>query len=276
MKKASLTSNSEKIIYGFCDNILSLSRPLKIEANIHFLIYSKMFDNGSCVNLTTHREWVSHYYKNYFFVEKEPNILNYKIKQGINYWKKHSAKVLSDVSEDARKNFDIDARIDFIYRDNLEKCYHSYSFYSEQKNADKAYSFYGIHSSKLINFIACFNQQASMIIAEANKLENRIIIPNYQLPIMPEKPRNFVAEMKSVGASVKLGDRETETLILYAAGYTSRQIGEMFCRSPKTIDKHIEHIKKKTGCKDRKDLHAYVRDIGLAGMERFFFSYFSH
>ena len=114
------------------------------------------------------------------------------------------------------------------------------------------------------------------IIAEANKPENHIIIPNYIPPNLPEKTRDFITEMKTVGAAYKLGDRETEALLLYAAGYTAKQIGEMFHRSPKTIEKHIEHIKNKTDCKDRKDLHAYVQDIGLAGMERFFFNYFTH
>ena len=135
---------------------------------------------------------------------------------------------------------------------------------------------YGLHSSKLIKFIAYFNREASHLITEANKPENLITIPDYTPPPLPETHRKFVEEMKAVGASIKLGDREIEALILYAAGYTAKQIGEMFCRSPNTIEKHIEHIKKKTGCKDRKDLHAYVRDIGLAGMERFFFSYLSH
>ena len=254
--------------------IIKISEPFyKNTGYIRFSNYVIQHDNGGSTEISTHKSWARHVYDHYI---EHPNNTKKRINIGINYWKKNTSTEISKIAEDARNNFDIDARIEFIYRDEPNKCYHMYSFYSDRQHADRAYSFYGMHTIKLIKFIAYFNREAAQLIAEANKPENRIIIPDYTPPELPEKTRDFVAEMKSVGAAHKLGDRETEALLLYAAGYTAKQISEMFHRSPKTIENHIDRVKKKTGCKDRKDLHAYVQDIGLAGMERFFFNYFTH
>jgi len=123
-----------------------------------------------------------------------------------------------------------------------------------------------LHTTKIINFIAYFNRTSQALIAEANKLENRILIPQYSPPNLPEKTRDFVTEMKAVGATYDLGDRETEVMILYAAGCSAKQIAEMFDRSLCTVETHITRIYKKTGCKDRKELNIYVRNLVLTGL----------
>jgi DNA-binding CsgD family transcriptional regulator len=239
---------------------------------IDFISHGRHYDNGSGFALSSREDWMGHHCEKYLFISENTKK---RLQTGCNYWKKNISNEISAIAEDARANFNIDARIEFVYRDEANKCYHLYSFYSDRKNADRAYSFYGLHSAKLIKFIAYFNKAASHLITEANKPENLITITDYTPPPLPELHRKFVDEMKAVGASVNLGDRETEVMILYAAGCSYEQIAEMFCRSPKTIKNHIQHIKQKTGCKDRKDFNVYVRDLGLSGMERFFFSYFS-
>ena len=244
----------DALVYTSILEVQKISKPVLDDSGyIKFLNHSSIYDNGEYTDLGTVKDWAKNYYNKY---HSKLDTHKKRINIGINYWKKNTSTEISKIAEDARNNFDIDARIEFIYRDEPNKCYHMYSFYSDRQHADRAYSFYGMHTIKLIKFIAYFNREAAHLIAEANKPENRIIIPDYTPPELPEKTRDFVAEMKAVGAAYKLGDRETEALLLYAAGYTAKQIGEMFHRSPKTIEKHIEHIKNKTGCKDRKDLHA--------------------
>lgn len=261
-------------IFESISTVNQISQPLVDDSScINFLNYAIIYDDNTISVLTAQKDWAKHFYLKY-----HDNSNNHKkrLKSGINYWKRNRHQNISEIMEDARNNFDIDARIEFVYRDEITKCYHLFSFCSNRKNADRAYAFYGLHTTKLINFIACFNRTSQALIAEANKLENRISIPQYSPPNLPEKTRNFVAEMKAVGATYDLGDRETEVMILYAAGCSAKQIAEMFDRSLCTVETHITRIYKKTGCKDRKDLNIYVRNLGLTGMERFFFSYFSH
>jgi DNA-binding CsgD family transcriptional regulator len=266
--------SKDHFVYKKIPEVLELTSKVYQDSGlVKFHNYIIQYDSGIFFELVTNIEWSENAYQKYV---GKMEIARSRLKTGCNYWKQNNQQPLNTMMEDARDNFNIDARIEFVYRDEPNKCYHMYSFCSDRKNADRAYSFYGMHSAKLIKFISYFNRAASHIIAEANKPENLIIITDYTPPSSPEDKRHFVDEMKAVGASVNLGDRETEVMVLYAAGCSYAQIAEMFCRSPKTIENHIQHIKKKTGCTDRKDMNVYVRNLGLSGMERFFFSYFSH
>ena len=252
---------------------IKISEPiLRDTGYIKFCCHVVFYDDGKCAEVGTKKEWMENVYDKYMNKESSTP----RLKTGYNYWKQNRHQQITAMAEDARNNFDLTSRIEFIYRDEANKCFQVFAFYTDRKNEDRAYNFYGLHTAKLIKFIAYFNKAAAHLITEANKPENLIAIPGYTPPPLPEPHRKFVEEMKTVGASVNLGDREIEIMILFAAGCSYEQIAEMFCRSPKTVENHIANIKKKTGCKDRKDFNIYVRDLGLSGMERFFFSYYSH
>lgn len=245
------------------------SKALEQDGEVKFLGYAKLYDDGSFNNLLTAKDWCKHYLAHYL----KPENSHCRLNPGINYWKRNTNQNISEITEDARNNFDIDARIEFVYRDEKQKCYHMYSFYSNRKNADKSYRFYDMHRAKLLKFIAYFNRSAAHLIAEADKPENRIQIPQYEAPIINDTHRDYMAELKAENASCSLTDREFEILILYASGCTANQIAEMFHRSLNTIITHISSIHKKTNCSDKRSLRRYMMDRGWDGLEKFFFSY---
>lgn len=149
-----------------------------------------------------------------------------------------------------------------------------YSFYSNTKNADKAYRFYDLHRGQLLKFISYFNQKAAHLIREADLPENRIQIPNYSPPnALQQAKRDYAAELLQENASTELKDREFEIMILYANGCTERQIAEMLNRSQNTVSTYLREIREKTGCYDKRSLHRYVVERGYQGLEQFFFPY---
>ena len=155
------------------------------------------------------------------------------------------------------------------------KIYHMYSFGSKTGNADKAYSFYGLHSAKLLKFIVHFNKLiAPIITAEGHKPENRTHIANYEVNHIKNTQRNYAEEMILQNTSLELTDREFEVIILYATGCTASQIAQMLSKSERTIETYILNIHNKLGCRDRKSLHRYVAIQGWIGLERFFLTIF--
>ena len=207
----------------------------------------------------------------YFFKHhyKETNF-NGRLNIGMNYWEKNSAQSLSMITEDARNNFDIDARIELVYRDEINKCFNMYSFYANRKNADKAYSFYNIHYSKLLQFISYFNCNARHIIAESCRPENKIYLPNHTPPNTATIKTNKMAELQFKRPSCNLTDREFEVMIIYSSGFTAKQIAGMLHRSINTIETHIVKVHKKTGCKDKAALRKYFINNGWGDLEKFF------
>lgn len=238
---------------------------------INFMGYGCQYDNGAGLDIVTNIEWADHYWQKYLF---DQNNIKYRLKSGINFWKRNSFNEITIIQEDARDNFDIDARIEFIYRDNLNKCYHNYSFASNKKNADRAYAFYDIHRGKLLKFITCFKQKASHLILESNKPENLILIPNYSIDHTDNlSRRDYAMELQRENPNTKITDREFEIMLIYAAGYTTKNIAEMLNKSEKTIETHLHNIREKYALKDRVAMKKYLMAQGHSGLEQFFFSY---
>ena len=58
--------------------------------------------------------------------------------------------------------------------------------------------------------------------------------------------------------------REREVLQLIAEGYKSREIGDLLCISPKTVDKHRSNMMKKLDLHSATELTAYALREGIA------------
>jgi DNA-binding CsgD family transcriptional regulator len=58
--------------------------------------------------------------------------------------------------------------------------------------------------------------------------------------------------------------REVDVLSLIMQGLSNRQIGERLYLSPKTVEKHIEHLMDKTGAARRIELAGMGRAAGVA------------
>lgn len=59
----------------------------------------------------------------------------------------------------------------------------------------------------------------------------------------------------------ELSDREQQVAAQLLAGLTYRQIGEQLYISPKTVEHHVAHIRRKLGVHSRKDLLLVLRDM---------------
>lgn len=262
-------SNSQETLV-LCKKLFKESRV------INFFIYSKIYEDGQCLDIglgDAWETWGKHYEDKYL---NNSSLANSRMECGINYWRSNKNKYLSEAQEDARLNFDLDARIEFVTADQITpNCYHTYSFGANCKNTDKAYVFYDLHRFKLLKFIRMFHQISAHLIAEADKAENRLQLPLYNLKNLQNinAKRSYATELTAEKASLKLSDRENEIIILYSSGCTAQQIAQMLSRSPRTIEYYISEIYGKTNCKDRKSLRRYAIDNELDGLERFFFNY---
>ena len=130
------------------DKIREIAQPLCQDSPIKFLDFSKIYSSGFFCSLNTEKDWIFNYREKY--LKKETT--NPRLKPGVNYWKNYTDQRLLVVADDARNNFDIDARIEFVYRNEIEDCYYKYSFFSNTRDADTAHKFYTIHIKLFILF----------------------------------------------------------------------------------------------------------------------------
>jgi DNA-binding CsgD family transcriptional regulator len=64
------------------------------------------------------------------------------------------------------------------------------------------------------------------------------------------------AEYEAACRALPISEREMDVALLFREGLTSAQIAERLFIEQGTVQTHIHHILKKTGCKDRKELLA--------------------
>ena len=261
--------------YRHMSRVSKMSSELRKNSNIIFMVYSRVYDDGSLFDLNSEliMDWNKKYYSSYF--AKEYLSISHRLKSGINYWRNNTSNELCEQREYARKYFDIDARIDFVYRDEINKCFHIYCFCSDSKHADKAHAFYGNHMDKLVKFTCYFNQEAKDLIVESQNPKNRIMIQKY-IPISLNKAnaaRNYADELRRERASFEPTSREFDVMLLYAHGVSKPKIAKMLCKGVSTIETHIDHIKTKSNLKDRFSMLMYLKDKNWDDAINFFFPY---
>ncbi len=60
-----------------------------------------------------------------------------------------------------------------------------------------------------------------------------------------------------------LTPRETEVLKLVSSGLSAKEIGRMLEIAPRTVDRHIDHIRLKTRTKNRSHMIAFALSNGI-------------
>lgn len=61
---------------------------------------------------------------------------------------------------------------------------------------------------------------------------------------------------------------QKEVACLLAEGLTEPQVAERLCRSPNTVDRHVQEIHRRLGCRRRAQLVAIVLRAGLCDPAR--------
>lgn len=85
--------------------------------------------------------------------------------------------------------------------------------------------------------------------------------------------RNYASELIKEHASTEFPHREFEVMILYAGGYTAKEIAKILNISPKTVEEYIARIRNRLGSSNRASVHKYVLDRGWGWLIQFFFPY---
>ena len=262
------TKHNTDYLYKSMPEVIKLSQPLFEDTGyINLLNHASIYDNGQYSNLGTTKDWADNFYDKYN--DESQNTVG-RVKQGWNYWKRNSSECISTIMTDARDNFDIAARIEFVSRDETNKCYHLFSFYSDRKHEDRAYYFYDVHRGKLLKFISYFQRAAAKLIKKANQPNNLITIPGYDIKDIHNPMRDYTEELRRENTGTELPSRAFEILCLYAFGYTKEQIADLLNKSKDNIQSFIFKLYRDHGFKSRLDMRKYVIANGYDNLDGFF------
>lgn len=264
MEKSHLIEKGVNYCLSKTQEVIKIFEELQSDAPLTYFGFCRIFDDGKTIDLSTSEEWTQTFYEKKL---NETAIID-RIQPGINYLGKSNKKAVSETEEISTKLCGITNRLDLINRKN--GFFDMYVFGANKQYSDKATNYYTYHQDAILKFTSYFDRKAQDIIAEG--YQNKIHIPAYECPEY-QMERVFYDEIAKTGCDLSFSSKEFAVLILYAGGATAKQIANMFNRSTRTIETHMQEIRRKTGNADRLSMYRYVVNNGWGDLIKFFFPY---
>lgn len=237
--------------------------------DLHYLLYIRHYPNNDRLWLTTHGEWTKHYFEKGYQYISAFEFQSVQFPAGYYLWQTLPGQ---DVFNEARFHFDIDHGITVVHQlaDSIEFTHLA------ARRSDYHITNNYLNNMNLINqFILSFRDQAKdlIAIAQANMLPSREILrlENSSHDGILEKftkcnktEHSIYGKKKMLSANyqnIHLTCREVECIELLKKGKTALDISLILNISKRTVESHIENIRKKLNCYNNFQLGYMISKI---------------
>jgi DNA-binding CsgD family transcriptional regulator len=245
-KKYSLRST--QLVKEICD-------PVLLPIGITYFNYIKI-QNHDCSRtlLTNNGEWIEHFYKHALYHSVGAVDVEHLLPKGYFLWSEMNKK--DEIYLQGRDFYNIDNGITFVIK--RDDCTLLFIFASSPDN-NKINQFYISQIDLLQRFIHFFCDKAHQLIQKAEK--DRIYLPQSQKIdrsrvnkiILSDKTRNDFYEKTKISKYYLLNEsdelyltrKQAEYASLLIKGFTAKEIAKMKTVSHRTVEGHIQDIRKK-------------------------------
>jgi DNA-binding CsgD family transcriptional regulator len=246
-------------------DVIDICKPLFLNSPISYFCWFRMFNNGSSQLLISNPELAKfHLNKKKYLVS--PNIEDKLIKKCFYYFNFPNC---NDKFEEVLYNYKNLLNIhNPIYLFEKHENYYDSFWFASKKDDPSIYNFYLNNMNVLERFKLYFKDKAEKLILETFK--NQLIIPkkmwcniSKKSPITIEKNIIPNLQINKVNFSPILSKKEIEVTQWLARGRTFKEIAKILQISPRTIEHHINNIKRKTGLQRKSQIIDFIMYTGL-------------
>jgi DNA-binding CsgD family transcriptional regulator len=235
-----------------------LTIPLTQRGILHFSMI-RSYDDGRFINLSNIDGWIDYYYKMKLYLsscfENHPSTY---FSQVYLWGNKLDGKVV----DDAKKYFNSANGVTII--DRGLQCTSFYFFSSSLKQAHLD-NFYINNLSFLYQFLNQFEKAAKNVIANSiiNQREYIYDVLYVENPLADNisvservglKPLFGQKEDFTNPLSLDITPRESDCLSWLLKGFAAKEIAKVECLSPRTVEQHLDSIKRKLKCRTSLEL----------------------
>jgi DNA-binding CsgD family transcriptional regulator len=266
-----MKKNSEVItknIFKQSECVAEICAPLRY-LEVKGFFFMRIFSDGTMVNLATHVAWGEIFFDNFLSEQYDINDITEHIyldsNKTISLWN-HNLE--NRIWQEGKENFNFGNGMSICKR--YENYYDTYGFYAGSDNY-KINNFYVMNLDIFEKFILYFNDKAGRLIEKG--CENKLIIPNNyrkdalqkEMPLIDERVKFFLNALSNKQAPnyINLTKREIECLHWLCIGKTAYEISIILNCSVRTIEKHIDNIKKKFNCSRSTQVVSMAVQLGL-------------
>ncbi len=254
--------------------IKAICQPLFKLFNLQFFRFLRVYPNGTRINLCSDPDWTINYYLkglyNVAWFDSNPQLITHNFEV---IWDERAVNHDNRVGVEARTKYNIFHGVTFVRPGMYYYELYDFATYDEENNNVNEH--YRSNIRLFEHFILYFKDQASEIIKFA--AQEKIAPPEPLLAISPAAPliqtdkHHYSAERFLVDTQVKryylneiyLTQRELECIYWLAQGKSAEEIALLLGRTQRTIDTHLENIRKKLNCSKMSQIIKIVTAAGL-------------
>lgn len=240
-----------KTTHPFLSNsmdVRDILKPLQ-ELGIIYFTYEKSEKNGSRTYLSTHPDILEKYLKEEYYlignVESSPD----KYKNQILFWDTLPKQYIYD---DVIRSSNIDHGI-FMIHQGTDYC--EFYGFAAKKGNHQVINNYINHVDVLKNFCPYFKDRAKSIIRQAEA--HKIMLPfhNDKLDFVNDSKNiifnDILTDQKNI---LLLSVRQKDCATLLLKGMQYKEIAQMLNISSRTVETHINYLKRKLNCSNKIEL----------------------
>lgn len=249
------------------DDINSICKPLT-EFDITFFHYVRKFKDNSRINISNKPKWIEHFYNKKFYLAGSLQGKNEFYDSSYFLWETLKEQ---EIYVDAREYFGVDHGITIIKTlpDSVE-----FIHFGADRHNQQVINFYLSNIDFLNRFTLYFKEQAKHLINRAllNKIyppslnsnpsrDDLKIINHGLIKISLPKQQEFLRatrikhyHLHSPYGPVNITEHEMVCLLGLLEGETASEIAARLGKSKRTIETHLDHIKRKLDCNTKSEL----------------------
>lgn len=252
-----------------------ICKPLQCFGIMNF-IYVKNYRNGQVNHLSNRGDWLEHFYDHHLYRMGSFQQRNCDFSEGFLFWDNLSGQ---NVVKSAEHAFDMRYGIVLIEKD-CDNCCEFYAFAGSHKTP-ALYDFYINNLDVLKRFILYFRDRGHAILKQSER--ERIQLPRgYHGPIdefavskktnqdIERTRETFVSKTKiqccycqTNNGDIELSGRELEIALHLLNTTDLMEISIQLNVSKRTIEKHLERLRRKFDCGNKQDLKNNFLQKGL-------------
>lgn len=248
-------------IFASADDIRQLCAPLKATFSISHFAFVRIYPDLSRTHISTSPEWVEYFYKKMHFYYQQDGLAE------ASHWQS-SFTILQELGDKAciqdACDHDIWNGVLIAEHDNQITELSFFAFPRECSTNSMPILKLINHIDELKQFVNSFKNESSKLLIQAER--NKIVLPFLKsLPSYPiktlygEQPFEQMSLLRR-RQLFRLTNKESQCCDLLSLGYSIQEIGNQWCRSRRTVEKHLDNIRRKIGARHMYDLIRWLHE----------------
>jgi len=248
------------IIFKAKTSMLDIAKPL-LNFHITHFSYQVSLSDGSIGYITTHPEFTKFsisqkYYKKTLHASPQAYPSGWLLAKTIS--------PLKELLSHAKKYYQLNHWIIFINKQH-SSC--EFFYFASRLKDEGAINIYLNNLKKLDVFCQTFKERAKTLIlkAETDAIRYHKTPPQTDkiIQTLHSAEKSLLTENDPIR---NMTPREYECINYLCQGYTAKEIGKEIGISPRTVEKHVQHLKEKLNCKNQKKLIAELLQLSAGDL----------